>query len=106
MLQSKELYYSIKECMEGRGASKMEGVEPGGEFPIEDMASGEGGLIHVCLEGVGLLFVNSKVSSQKHFATDLHVHIYINILKLHNYYIKNNRKLCTILPSIYLILSI
>lgn len=35
--------------------------ELGGEFPVTDMVSGEGGLLQVCLEGVGLLFANSKV---------------------------------------------
>lgn len=47
--------------MEGRGAGDMKGMEPGGEFPVEDLATGEGGLLHVCMEGVGLLFANSKV---------------------------------------------
>lgn len=37
------------------------GPELGGEFPVQDMSTGEGGLLQVCLEGVGLLFVNSKV---------------------------------------------
>lgn len=42
----------------GRG-----GIAPelGGEFPVQDMTSGEGGLLQVCMEGVGLLFANSKV---------------------------------------------
>lgn len=35
--------------------------ELGGEFPVSDMATGEGGLLQVCLEGVGLLFHSSKV---------------------------------------------
>lgn len=55
----KDVYYCIKQCMEGRGGGKT-GVEPGGEFPVEDLSSGEGGLLHVCMEGVGLLFANSK----------------------------------------------
>nr|XP_014294410.1 MAP kinase-activating death domain protein isoform X5 [Halyomorpha halys] len=55
----KDVYYCIKDCMEGRGGGKT-GVEPGGEFPVEDLSSGEGGLLHVCMEGVGLLFANSK----------------------------------------------
>lgn len=29
------------------------------------MKTGEGGLLQVCLEGVGLLFANSKVSKYK-----------------------------------------
>lgn len=37
--------------------------ELGGEFPVQDLATGEGGLLQVCLEGVGLLFANSKVHS-------------------------------------------
>uniref|UniRef100_A0A0A9Y2W5 MAP kinase-activating death domain protein n=1 Tax=Lygus hesperus TaxID=30085 RepID=A0A0A9Y2W5_LYGHE len=56
----KDVYYTIKECMEGRGNGDLKGMEPGGEFPVEDLASGEGGLLHVCMEGVGLLFANSK----------------------------------------------
>jgi hypothetical protein len=57
------VYYCIKECMESRGevAGGNRGMEAGGEFPVEDLSSGEGGLLHVCLEGVGLLFANSKV---------------------------------------------
>nr|XP_033341449.1 MAP kinase-activating death domain protein isoform X5 [Megalopta genalis] len=59
----KELYYCIKDAMEkaaarGRGANT--GVELGGEFPVQDMRTGEGGLLQVCMEGVGLLFANSK----------------------------------------------
>lgn len=36
-------------------------MELGGEFPVEDLNTGEGGLLQVCMEGVGLLFANSKV---------------------------------------------
>lgn len=62
--QCKDLYYCIKDAMEkaaarGRGANV--GVELGGEFPVQDMRTGEGGLLQVCMEGVGLLFANSKV---------------------------------------------
>ncbi len=39
------------------------GPELGGEFPIQDMKSGQGGLLQVCMEGIGLLFANSKVSN-------------------------------------------
>ncbi|XP_024084924.1 MAP kinase-activating death domain protein isoform X2 [Cimex lectularius] len=56
----KDVYCCIKESMEGRGNSELKGIEPGGEFPIEDLSTGEGGLLHVCMEGVGLLFANSK----------------------------------------------
>ncbi|XP_067210370.1 MAP kinase-activating death domain protein isoform X8 [Linepithema humile] len=59
----KDVYYCIKEAMEkaaarGRGANV--GYELGGEFPVQDMRTGEGGLLQVCMEGVGLLFANSK----------------------------------------------
>ncbi|XP_073964964.1 rab3 GDP-GTP exchange factor [Choristoneura fumiferana] len=55
----KALYYCIKEAMEKSGR-KQDAAELGGEFPIQDCASGEGGLIQVCMEGVGLLFQHSK----------------------------------------------
>lgn len=38
------------------------GPELGGEFPVQDMKSGQGGLLQVCMEGIGLLLANSKVS--------------------------------------------
>lgn len=64
--QCKALYYCIKEAMEraaARGAGALPGMELGGEFPIQDLRTGEGGLLQVCIEGVGLLFANSKVSA-------------------------------------------
>lgn len=39
--------------------------ELGGEFPVQDLSTGEGGLLQVCLDGVGLLFANSKVCHSK-----------------------------------------
>lgn len=45
-----------------RGGTPTNVPELGGEFPVQDMNTGEGGLLQVCLEGVGLLFSNSKVS--------------------------------------------
>ncbi|XP_071548982.1 MAP kinase-activating death domain protein isoform X5 [Panulirus ornatus] len=59
----KDLYYCIKESMEraaARGVGALPGVELGGEFPVQDMKTGEGGLLQVCMEGVGLLFATSK----------------------------------------------
>ncbi|XP_069988793.1 MAP kinase-activating death domain protein isoform X4 [Penaeus vannamei] len=59
----KDLYYCIKEAMEraaARGVGALPGVELGGEFPVQDMKTGEGGLLQVCMEGVGLLFATSK----------------------------------------------
>lgn len=87
--RSKDLYYAIKQAMDkaatrtvsgGPGRSNWElfgfegkfltyecsfapsGTELGGEFPVQDLTTGEGGLIQVCMEGVGLLFACSKVS--------------------------------------------
>ena len=53
-----------------RAAARGSGIgglnmELGGEFPVEDLNTGEGGLLQVCMEGVGLLFANSKVKSTK-----------------------------------------
>ncbi|KAG0714005.1 MAP kinase-activating death domain protein [Chionoecetes opilio] len=59
----KDLYYCIKEAMEraaARGVGALPGVELGGEFPVQDMKTSEGGLLQVCMEGVGLLFATSK----------------------------------------------
>lgn len=61
----RQLYQAIKEAMEraaARGNSPLPGTDLGGEFPVEDMKTGQGGLLQVCMEGVGLLFANSKVS--------------------------------------------
>ena len=43
-------------------------VEPelGGEFPIQDVKSGQGGLLQVTMEGVGLKFSQSKVFTMKY----------------------------------------
>jgi len=48
-----------------RGQGIIPGVELGGEFPVKDMATGEGGILQVCMEGVGLLFADSKVSEPR-----------------------------------------
>ena len=39
----------------------LSGPELGGEFPVQDVKSGQGGLLQVCMEGIGLLLSNSKV---------------------------------------------
>ncbi|CAB0039918.1 unnamed protein product [Trichogramma brassicae] len=59
----KDLYYCIKDAMEkaaarGRGANMD--AELGGEFPVQDLVTNQGGLLQVCMEGIGLLFANSK----------------------------------------------
>lgn len=66
-IQCKDLYTRIKHSMEKaaeRGQGIIPGVELGGEFPVKDMATGEGGILQVCMEGVGLLFADSKVSNK------------------------------------------
>jgi hypothetical protein len=65
-LQCKDLYNCIKEAMD-RGGCAGTAPELGGEFPVQDMNTGEGGLLQVCLEGVGLLFANSKVRDMEIF---------------------------------------
>lgn len=58
-----ELYNCIKESMQKAASQRGEAricSELGGEFPVLDMKSGEGGILQVCLEGVGLLFATSK----------------------------------------------
>lgn len=37
------------------------GPELGGEFPVQDMKTGEGGLLQVTLEGINLKFMHSQV---------------------------------------------
>ena len=49
------------EAAAARGHGAASGAELGGEFPVQDMATGEGGLLQVCMEGIGLLFAHSKV---------------------------------------------
>lgn len=64
--QSKQLYYCIKAAMERAVAQgkHLGTVELGGEFPVKDINTGEGGLLQVCMEGVGLLFSGSKVCNK------------------------------------------
>ncbi|XP_064600002.1 MAP kinase-activating death domain protein-like isoform X3 [Liolophura sinensis] len=59
----RELYFCVKESMEkaaSRNNGKLPGQELGGEFPVQDLKTGQGGLLQVCMEGIGLLFANSK----------------------------------------------
>lgn len=42
------------------------GPELGGEFPVQDMKTGEGGLLQVTLEGINLKFMHSQVRSCSH----------------------------------------
>ncbi|XP_035485038.2 MAP kinase-activating death domain protein isoform X2 [Scophthalmus maximus] len=60
----RELYYCVKDSME-RAAARQQSIKPGpelgGEFPVQDMKSGEGGLLQVTLEGINLKFMHSQV---------------------------------------------
>ena len=58
-----------------RGAGALPGMELGGEFPIQDLRTGEGGLLQVCIEGVGLLFADSKVSHVILVRLDFFLHL-------------------------------
>ncbi|XP_061466947.1 MAP kinase-activating death domain protein isoform X5 [Rhineura floridana] len=60
----RELYYCVKDSME-RAAARQQSIKPGpelgGEFPVQDMKTGEGGLLQVTLEGINLKFMHSQV---------------------------------------------
>jgi len=43
------------------GAFLCAGLKLESEFPVQDLKSGQGGLLQVCMEGIGLLFANTKV---------------------------------------------
>ncbi|XP_045642540.1 MAP kinase-activating death domain protein isoform X28 [Ursus americanus] len=60
----RELYYCVKDSME-RAAARQQSIKPGpelgGEFPVQDMKTGEGGLLQVTLEGISLKFMHNQV---------------------------------------------
>uniref|UniRef100_A0A8C0BYB1 MAP kinase-activating death domain protein n=1 Tax=Buteo japonicus TaxID=224669 RepID=A0A8C0BYB1_9AVES len=62
----RELYYCVKDSME-RAAARQQSIKPGpelgGEFPVQDMKTGEGGLLQVTLEGINLKFMHSQVTA-------------------------------------------
>ncbi|XP_057551816.1 MAP kinase-activating death domain protein isoform X41 [Hippopotamus amphibius kiboko] len=59
----RELYYCVKDSME-RAAARQHSIKPGpelgGEFPVQDMKTGEGGLLQVTLEGINLKFMHNQ----------------------------------------------
>ncbi|XP_055994949.1 MAP kinase-activating death domain protein isoform X14 [Sorex fumeus] len=59
----RELYYCVKDSME-RAAARQQSIKPGpelgGEFPVQDMKTGEGGLLQVTLEGINLKFMHNQ----------------------------------------------
>uniref|UniRef100_A0A3Q2GPH1 MAP kinase-activating death domain protein n=1 Tax=Cyprinodon variegatus TaxID=28743 RepID=A0A3Q2GPH1_CYPVA len=65
----RELYYCVKDSME-RAAARQQSIKPGpelgGEFPVQDMKTGEGGLLQVTLEGINLKFMHSQVGGHHH----------------------------------------
>ena len=52
--------------MDKKDANNRENVpsvsDLGGEFPIVDLVSGETGVLHISMEGIGLVFENKIVS--------------------------------------------
>ncbi|TRY82066.1 hypothetical protein DNTS_006695, partial [Danionella cerebrum] len=51
----RELYYCVKDSME-RAAARQQSIKP-----VQDMKTGEGGLLQVTLEGINLKFMQSQV---------------------------------------------
>jgi len=51
----------IKILLKQGSLSRIFFSELGGEFPVEELHTGEGGLLRVCMEGVRLLFAQRKV---------------------------------------------
>lgn len=51
------------------------GPELGGEFPVQDMKTGEGGLLQVTLEGINLKFMHSQVRGLYHSRTNTASHL-------------------------------
>lgn len=63
-LQCRELYTAMKEAMERaavRGKVILSGRDLGGEFPVQDMESNQGGLLQVRIDGITLLFEERQV---------------------------------------------
>uniref|UniRef100_A0A8K9VAH6 MAP kinase-activating death domain protein n=1 Tax=Oncorhynchus mykiss TaxID=8022 RepID=A0A8K9VAH6_ONCMY len=79
----RELYYCVKDSME-RAAARQQSIKPGpelgGEFPVQDMKTGEGGLLQVTLEGINLKFMHSQVGGLYY-----HIHTYTIYTHTHTY---------------------
>uniref|UniRef100_A0A914E0Z3 MAP kinase-activating death domain protein n=1 Tax=Acrobeloides nanus TaxID=290746 RepID=A0A914E0Z3_9BILA len=59
----RQLYNCMKGAMEraaARGKVNIAGRDLGGEFPVHDTESNEGGLLQVRIDGIGLLFANRQ----------------------------------------------
>uniref|UniRef100_A0A3P8RLC5 MAP kinase-activating death domain protein n=1 Tax=Amphiprion percula TaxID=161767 RepID=A0A3P8RLC5_AMPPE len=74
----RELYYCVKDSME-RAAARQQSIKPGpelgGEFPVQDMKTGEGGLLQVTLEGINLKFMHSQVRGRSDGPTAAAAHL-------------------------------
>ncbi|CAJ0563972.1 unnamed protein product, partial [Mesorhabditis spiculigera] len=60
----RELYLCMKAAMEraaARGRVSVEGRDLGGEFPVHDTETNQGGLMQVRIDGIAILFENSQV---------------------------------------------
>uniref|UniRef100_A0A3Q1G5E9 MAP kinase-activating death domain protein n=1 Tax=Acanthochromis polyacanthus TaxID=80966 RepID=A0A3Q1G5E9_9TELE len=70
----RELYYCVKDSME-RAAARQQSIKPGpelgGEFPVQDMKTGEGGLLQVTLEGINLKFMHSQKIKLKKYKSNM-----------------------------------
>lgn len=64
-LQCRHLYGTLKTAMEqaaARGRVTMTSRNLGGEFPVHDIETNEGGLLQVRIDGIRLLFANRQAS--------------------------------------------
>lgn len=53
-----------------RGKVNIAGRDLGGEFPIHDTETNEGGLLQVRMDGVSLLFANRQVTKNVYIKSD------------------------------------
>ncbi|WKY14190.1 hypothetical protein Q1695_000048 [Nippostrongylus brasiliensis] len=62
-MECRELYQCVKKAMEraaARGRVSVEGRALGGEFPVHDTETNQGGLLQVRCDGVAVIFANSQ----------------------------------------------
>ncbi|XP_077971864.1 MAP kinase-activating death domain protein-like isoform X3 [Styela clava] len=62
----RELYHCVKEAME-KAAARHNEPELGGEFPVQDMKTGECGLLQVTLDGINLKLSSSQDETRQVF---------------------------------------
>uniref|UniRef100_A0A8C4ZXA8 MAP kinase-activating death domain protein n=1 Tax=Gadus morhua TaxID=8049 RepID=A0A8C4ZXA8_GADMO len=92
----RELYYCVKDSME-KAAARQQSIKPGpelgGEFPVQDMKTGEGGLLQVTLEGINLKFMHSQV----------HVHTHVNVHSLQVFIELSHIKKCNTVKGVFVL---